>query len=43
MESEGNLSEWLSAAHAAFVLAFVEMEQAREEMAVSQFLAARER
>ena len=44
MEVENNLVvDWLSEAHANFILAYVEREQAREEAVVSQFLAARER
>jgi hypothetical protein len=44
MEVENNLvMDWLSEAHANFILAYVEREQAREEAVVSQFLAAKER
>lgn len=44
MEVENNLvMDWLSETHAAFILAYVEREQAREEAVVSQFLATKER
>lgn len=43
MEVENNLVlDWLSEAHANFILAYVEQAQAREEAVVSQFLAAKE-
>jgi hypothetical protein len=42
MEVENNLVlDWLSEAHANFILAYVEREQAREEAVVSEFLAAK--
>ena len=41
-QTENNLGDFLSSAHSAFLLKFIEMEQAKEEAVVSQFLAARE-
>jgi hypothetical protein len=44
MEVENNfVVDWLSEAHANFILAYVEREQAREEAVVGQFLAAKDR
>jgi hypothetical protein len=44
MEVENNfVLDWLSEAHANFILAYVEREQAREEAVVDELLAARER
>ena len=43
MEVENNLAmDWLSEAHANFILAYVELEQAREEAAINRFLQSRE-
>jgi hypothetical protein len=41
-EVETNWPDALSDAHRGYVLAYIELEQAREEAVVSQFLAARE-
>jgi len=42
-ETESSWLDALSEAHAYFLLAFVEQEQACEEAVVNDFLAARER
>lgn len=42
-ETESSWPPSLSEAHTAFILAFIEAEQAKEEAAIDQFLAARER
>ena len=44
MQAENNfVVDWLSEAHANFILAYVEREQAREAAVIDSFLAARER
>ena len=42
-ETESSWPDALSEAHRDFILAYIEMEQAREEAVVRQFLAARDR
>jgi hypothetical protein len=44
MEAENNLVvDWLSEAHADFILAYIEREQQREAAVIDQFLAVKER
>ena len=39
-ETESNAEQWLSQAHTAFILAYVEQQQACEEAVISRFLAS---
>jgi hypothetical protein len=41
-QTENNFGDFLSSAHSAFLLKFIEMEQAKEEAIISRFLAAAE-
>ena len=41
-ECDSNWENWLSQAHAEFILAFMEKEQAREEAVITQFLESRQ-
>ena len=42
-ETESSWQEWLSEAHANFILAYIELQEQRERAVIDSFLASTER